>query len=105
LYVSASQAPVNGCAFAQIIGGKIRFMGISDSQMIEGEKTGIDWDQAVTQWHDSISLLADEFTAGVSQMEIIHASGVLYHTHLLPLNRWSEEPIINKDVAITGGTK
>ena len=105
LYVSASQAPVHGCAFAQIIGGKIRFMGISDSQMIEGEKTGIDWDQAVTQWHDSISLLADEFTAGVSQMEIIHASGVLYHTHLLPLNRWSEEPIINKDVAITGGTK
>ena len=105
LYVSSSQVPVNGCAFAQIIGGEIRFMGISDSHMIEGEKLGIDWNQAVTQWHSSISLLADEFTAGVAQMEVIHASGVIYHTHLLPLNRWSEESIINKDAEAKGGTK
>jgi ATP-dependent helicase/nuclease subunit B len=105
LYVSATETLVNGCAFAQIIGGKIRFTGISDSLLIEGEKASGDWEQSVSQWHSSISLLAHEFTAGVAQMEVIHPSGVIYHTHLLPLNRWSEESIINKIAATAGAVE
>jgi hypothetical protein len=38
-------------------------------------------------------------------MEVIHPSGVIYHTHLLPLNRWSEESIINKIAATAGAVE
>jgi len=105
LYVSAGEPVVNGCAFAQIIGGKIRFTGISDSQLIDGEKLSDDWGERVVSWHTSMTALASEFTAGVAQMEVIHASGIAYQTHLLPLNRWSEESMINDIVAGTGDTE
>ena len=105
LYVSVCEPTVNGCAFAQIIGGKIRFTGLSDSQLIAGEKVSDNWGEQVGLWHSSMTALASEFTAGVAHMEVIHSSGITYQTHLLPLNRWSEEPMINDLVATTPETQ
>jgi ATP-dependent helicase/nuclease subunit B len=98
LYVSACRPPVNGCAFAQIKGGNIRFSGISDSQLLDSEKGSRSWSESVALWHESMEALASEFTAGIAQMEVIHPSGVIYQTHLLPLNRWPEEPMVNKSI-------
>jgi hypothetical protein len=89
---------VNGCAFAQIKGGNIRFSGISDSQLLNSEKGNRSWSESVALWHESIEALAGEFTAGIAQMEVIHPSSIIYQTHLLPLNRWPEEPTINKSI-------
>jgi len=98
LYVSACRPAVNGCAFAQIKAGNIRFSGISDSQLLDNEKGNRGWSESVALWHESMDTLASEFTAGVAQMEVIHPSGVIYQTYLLPLNRWPEEPAVNKSL-------
>ena len=94
VYVSALTPTVNGCAFAQLRGGNIKFSGVSDSQLIENEKPNDNWINSVEKWRNSIEGLASEFSDGFSSMEVHHSNGILFQTHLLPLNRWSEEPLI-----------
>lgn len=91
LYVLASDPEANGCAFAQIKGGKIKFTGHSDSQLIPQEKPLNDWPGQVTQWRDALSNLADEFTSGNAAVEVFDQAGFRYQDDLLPLNRWSEQ--------------
>ena len=94
LYVLASSPIANGCAFAQIKGGLIKFIGTSDSQLIPAEKAVEDWPAQVDLWCIALTKLADEFTSGYASMEIFDNASFTYQSHLLPLNRWLEEPEI-----------
>ncbi|CAI8259362.1 MAG: Uncharacterised protein [SAR92 bacterium MED-G29] len=91
LYVLASDPEANGCAFAQIKGGKIKFAGHSDSQLIPEEKPLNDWPGQVNQWRDALSNLANEFASGNAAVEVYDQGGFRYQDDLLPLNRWSEQ--------------
>ena len=94
LYVLASNPVANGCAFAQIKGGLIKFIGTSDSQLIPAEKVVEDWPAQIDQWQAALTRLADEFTSGYAPVEIFDNASFTYQSHLLPLNRWLEEPEI-----------
>ncbi len=91
LYLFASQPQANGCAFAQIKGGKIKFTGVSDSQLIGDEKPQNDWPVQVQQWQQALLNLASEFTSGQASMQVFDNESFAYQEHLLPLNRWSEQ--------------
>tara|TARA_B100001063_G_C16726984_1_gene537012 strand:+ start:137 stop:976 length:840 start_codon:yes stop_codon:yes gene_type:complete len=99
LYVSALEPKVNGCAFAQLKTGNIKFFGLSDSELIPYEKPHEDWPSLIKQWCDSIDKLAKEFSAGHADVEIFHKSTFDFQTDLLPLNRWPEETLINKKLS------
>ena len=94
LYVLASNPVANGCAFAQIKGGLIKFIGTSDSQLIPSEKAVEDWSAQIDQWQVALTKLADEFTSGYAPVEIFDNASFTFQSHLLPLNRWLEEPEI-----------
>ena len=94
LYVLASNPVANGCAFAQIKGGLIKFIGTSDSPLIPAEKVVEDWPAQIDQWQAALTRLADEFTSGYAPVEIFDNASFTYQSHLLPLNRWLEEPEI-----------
>lgn len=91
LYVLASQPQANGCAFAQIKGGKIKFTGVSDSQLISNEKPQDDWALQIQQWQQALSDLALEFTSGNASMQVFDAAAFGFQEYLLPLNRWYEQ--------------
>ena len=91
LYLLASNPEANGCAFAQIKGGKIKFIGNSDSQLIPDEKQIENWPLKVDQWQAALGVLANEFTSGEASMQIFNAAAFAFQSDLLPLNRWSEE--------------
>jgi probable DNA repair protein len=98
LYVLASEPQAKGCAFAQVKAGKIKFTGISESELIADVKPLDSWDAQVSQWQSAIKGLADEFTSGVAQVEVFDTGSFQYQTHLLPLNRWHEESDINTEL-------
>ena len=91
MYLLASNPAANGCAFAQIRGGAIKFVGNSDSQLIPNEKLIENWSLQVDKWQVALGGLADEFTSGEAGMQIFNAAAFAFQSHLLPLNRWSEE--------------
>ena len=95
MYVLASNPLANGCAFAQIKGGLIKFIGTSDSQLIASEKPVEDWPAQINEWQIALRKLADEFTSGYAPVEIFDKASFTYQSHLLPLNRWLEEPEIS----------
>lgn len=95
LYVLASNPVANGCAFAQIKGGLIKFIGTSDSQLIPAEKPVEDWPAQIDEWRRALSNLSAEFSAGHANMEVFDNSAFAFQSHLLPLNRWLEEPEIS----------
>ena len=99
LYVSALTPAVNGCAFAQLKTGNIKFFGLSDSGLIPYEKNHEDWSSLINKWRDSIDKLAREFATGHADVEIFHKSSFDFQTDLLPLNRWLEETLINKKLS------
>ncbi|MDG2501910.1 MAG: PD-(D/E)XK nuclease family protein [Porticoccaceae bacterium] len=99
LYVLSSDPIAHGCAFAQIKGGLIKFVGVSDGQLIPGEKSVEDWPAQVDQWRTALSNLASEFTAGHAIMEVFDKGAFNFQTDLLPLNRWLEEPEISAKLA------
>ena len=98
LYVLASEPQAKGCAFAQVKAGKIKFAGVSVSELITDVKPLDSWDVQVPQWRSAITVLADEFSAGVAQVEVFDSSNFQYQSHLLPLNRWHEECDINTEL-------
>ena len=95
LYLLASKPQANGCAFAQLRAGDIKFIGSSDSQLISFEKAADNWSEQIAEWQIALSNLADEFCQGYSSVEIHHKTSFGYQDHLLPLNRWPEESDIN----------
>jgi len=99
LYVSALMPSVNGCAFAQLKTGNIKFFGLSDSGLIPYEKNHEDWSSLINKWRDSIDKLAREFSTGRADVKIFHKSSFDFQTDLLPLNRWPEETLINKKLS------
>jgi len=98
LYVLATVPHAKGCAFAQLKAGKIRFTGVSLSELIPDVEPLDTWDIQVAQWQSAITGLADEFSAGVAQVEVFDSSNFQYQSHLLPLNRWHEESDINTEL-------
>jgi ATP-dependent helicase/nuclease subunit B len=108
LYLLASDPPANGCAFAQIKGGKIRFTGHSDSQLISGETPLPDWSAQVNQWYQALSNLANEFVSGHAPVEVYEQTEFRYQAPLLPLNRWYEQNEIQAadvDTSATGSQR
>jgi ATP-dependent helicase/nuclease subunit B len=95
LYLLASKPQANGCAFAQLRAGDIKFIGSSDSQLISREKPADNWSEQIDQWHSALSNLAAEFCQGYSSVEVHHSGSFCFQDHLLPLNRWPEESEIN----------
>jgi ATP-dependent helicase/nuclease subunit B len=99
LYVLSSNPIANGCAFAQIKGGLIKFIGVSDSQLIADEKPAEDWPAQIDEWRIALANLADEFSSGYANMEVFDKGAFNFQTDLLPLNRWLEEPEISAKLA------
>jgi probable DNA repair protein len=98
LYLLASDPRANGCAFAQIQGGKIQFVGHSDSQLIEEKKPVEDWPKQLQQWQQALSNLAAEFTSGYAAMEVFDQATFRHQAPLLPFNRWYEQTDSQLDV-------
>jgi hypothetical protein len=105
LYVLSSNPRAHGCAFAQIKGGKIKFVGSTDSKFLASEKQSPDgdlsqqWAEQIDQWQSALNNLADEFVRGHASVEVHDQTQFGYQDYLLPLNRWSEEADINAEVA------
>lgn len=97
LYVLASEPRANGCAFAQVKAGKIKFAGVSISELIPDVNPLDSWDTQVALWQSAITGLANEFTTGIAQVEVFDSASFQYQSHLLPLNRWHEASEINTD--------
>ena len=95
LYLLASKPQANGCAFAQLRAGDIKFIGSSDSQLISFEKPAEHWSEQIDEWQSALSNLAAEFCQGYTSVEVHHKTSFGYQDHLLPLNRWPEESDIN----------
>jgi ATP-dependent helicase/nuclease subunit B len=95
LYLLASKPQANGCAFAQLRAGDIKFISSSDNQLISGEKPADNWSEKIDQWQSALSNLATEFCQGYSSVEVHHSGSFGFQDHLLPLNRWPEESEIN----------
>jgi hypothetical protein len=95
LYILASETPANGCAFAQIKGGKIKFVGVADSEIINNQKPAENWPEQLEQWQQALRALANEFTTGHAIAEVFDSSGINYQKDLLPINRLPEEQDIN----------
>ena len=98
LYVLASEPHASGCAFAQVKAGKIKFTGVSASDLIPEVKPLETWDIQVAQWEHTIGVLAEEFTCGVAQVEVFDSGSFQFQSYLLPLNRWHEESDINTEL-------
>jgi probable DNA repair protein len=99
LYVSSVRPMVNGCAFAQLKTGDVKFLGVSDHELIPNEKSLEDWNSLTAKWRDSIERLATEFSSGHANVEIFHRVNFDYQEALFPLNRWPEESLINKKLS------
>ena len=105
LYLLASSPRANGCAFAQIKGGRIKFVGSTDSKFLASEKASADtdlsqqWAEQIEAWQSALDNLAAEFVRGHAAVEVHDQTQFGYQDYLLPLNRWSEEADINSEVA------
>jgi len=95
MYLLASKPQANGCAFAQLRAGDIKFTGSSDSPLISFDKPVENWPEQITQWQSALSNLATEFCQGYISVEVHDKTSFGYQDHLLPLNRWPEESEID----------
>ena len=95
LYLLASDPRADGCAFAQIKGGKIKFVGTGSTALFDDLKVAEDWSWQLDQWQMALANLAAEFTAGSAPVQIFDSSALSFQDHLLPLNRYLEMADIN----------
>lgn len=103
LYLLASDPRAHGCAFAQIKGGNIRFIGHSDSQLIAEKKPIEDWPEQLLKWQQALSNLAAEFSSGYAPIEVYDQTAFRHQSALLPLNRWNEQA--DTDDSAAGGRR
>lgn len=95
LYILASEPAANGCAFAQIKGGAIQFIGASDSGLLPGEEPGeepvADWPAQTAAWSLALNNLAAEFVTGDASVVVHNKAAFAFQSHYLPLNRSVEQ--------------
>ena len=87
----AAQPTVNGCAFAQLKGVEVRFIGEAEGLLTDALRDSNDWSAQVDIWRASLHALADEFCQGRVDLQVYHQSGFEQQAYLLPFNRWSEQ--------------
>ncbi len=95
LYLLASEPQADGCAFAQIKGGKIKFVGTGGTALFDDLKVAEDWTWQLDQWQMALTDLAAEFVAGEAQVQVFETSALNFQDHLLPLNRYLEQADIS----------
>ena len=97
LYVIAGSPEVTGCAFAQIKGGDLKFVGLSQQTAAIDPKSGVeDWPLQVDQWKASLAGLAIEFANGGASMNITNQTLFTQQDWLQPLSRHAERNIIQQ---------
>ena len=101
LYIIATNPEANGCAFAQIKGGNIKFIGIGESSCFDQQVVIDNWPEQREQWRTALSNLANEFSSGLASIEIYHSATLNFQEYLLPLNRYLEAANINGQLPIS----
>ena len=96
LYILATNPQASGCAFAQIKGGNLKFVGIGENHFFDQQAVIDDWPQQIEQWRKSLSNLANEFISGLATIEVYDSVASNFQEYLLPLNRYLEEASINE---------
>jgi ATP-dependent helicase/nuclease subunit B len=87
---------VIGAALAQIRGGDIKLDAITKHDVFQGSNGLPSWDEFVDEWKVSLTDLAQEFSDGVTSLEVFNKTDFQFQKHLLPLNRYNEINEINK---------
>ena len=103
LYLLASPTPLAGCTFAQLKSNKLKFNGLSETQLIPGTRVSDDWSIQVQQWQSAVHNLATEFIQGNSQLRVYNKTAFAYQNYLLPLNRWHEQEDITTQLRSSDG--
>jgi probable DNA repair protein len=101
LYIMATKPPASGCAFAQIKGGNIKFIGIGESSFFEQQTVIDNWPEQLEQWRKALSNLAYEFSSGFASIEIYDSAVLNFQEYLLPLNRYFEAANINAQLSMS----
>jgi probable DNA repair protein len=96
LYILACDPQPTGCAFALLNGNEQKFLGISNNKIIPGVKASENWQLQVEEWRQSIDALAQEFVQGKAILHCFNKDQFNYQTDLIPLNRWNEQPDIQR---------
>ena len=101
LYIMATKPQASGCAFAQIKGGNIKFIGIGESSFFEQQTVIDNWPEQLEQWRKALSNLAYEFSSGFASIEIYDSAVLNFQEYLLPLNRYFEAVNINAQLSMS----
>ncbi len=101
LYIMATKPQASGCAFAQIKGGNIKFIGIGESSFFEQQTVIDNWPEQLEQWRKALSNLAYEFSSGFASIEIYDSAVLNFQEYLLPLNRYFEAANINAQLSMS----
>jgi probable DNA repair protein len=101
LYIMATKPQASGCAFAQIKGGNIKFIGSGESSFFEQQTVIDNWPEQLEQWRKALSNLAYEFSSGFASIEIYDSAVLNFQEYLLPLNRYFEAANINAQLSMS----
>ncbi len=101
LYIMATNPQASGCAFAQIKGGNIKFIGIGESSFFDQQTVIDNWPEQREQWRKALSNLAREFSSGLATIEVYDSAALNFQEYLLPLNRYLELTTINGQLSIS----
>ena len=100
LYIMATNPQASGCAFAQIKGGNIKFIGIGESSFFDQQTVINNWPEQLEQWRKSLSNLAHEFSSGLASTEVYDSAVLNFQEYLLPLNRYLEAATISSQLPL-----
>ena len=100
LYIMATNPQASGCAFAQIKGGNIKFIGIGESSFFDRQTVIDNWPEQLEQWRKVLSNLAHEFSSGLASIEVYDSAALNFQEYLLPLNRYLEAATISGQLCL-----
>ena len=97
LYVLCSESPVAAATFAVINVSQQQFVGFSETPNLlpdvraPGKRSEPEsWEDLLTQWQQSLTLLAEEFKQGYAAVQFYKPTAKQYQQELEPLNRLPE---------------
>lgn len=97
LYVLCSESPVAAATFAVINVSQQQFVGFSETPNLlpdvrtPGKRSEPEsWEDLLTQWQQSLTLLAEEFKQGYAAVKFYKPTAKQYQQELEPLNRLPE---------------
>lgn len=97
LYVLCSESPVAAATFAVINVSQQQFVGFSETPNLlpdvrtPGKRSEPEsWEDLLTQWQQSLALLAEEFKQGYAAVKFYKPTAKQYQQELEPLNRLPE---------------